>query len=66
MEHRVDGRSGIDVAWVETKLAKVGNVIRFRDLEGTFKVLEVWGTRNEDYVKACERDYLNQRKVSDI
>ena len=67
LHHRLPGRSsvGIDVAWIESKLAKVGLKIRFRDLEGIYEVAEVWGTKPKKEVEEFERIYLHQRKASD-
>ena len=67
MHHRTPGKKGhgIDVAWIETKLAKVGLVLKFRDLEGTYEVVEVWSTKPRQDVEAFERCHLHQRSVSD-
>jgi hypothetical protein len=68
LHHRLPGKStfGIDVAWIATKLAKVGLVLKFRDLEGTYEVREVYNTKPKKEVEAFERCYLHQRGVSDV
>lgn len=68
LKHRFpDGRDiiRVDVAWIQTKLAKLGIVLKFRDLEGTYEVTEIYSTKPKDEIEAFERCYLNQRSVSD-
>ena len=55
----------VDVAWIDTDLAKKGTVIKFRDLEGLYEVVEVWSTKPKQEVEAFERIYLHQREASD-
>ena len=66
MDHSVDGRVGMDVAWIQTKLAKKGTLIKFRDLPGTFRVTEVWGTLPKEEVELRERSFKHQRSQSDV
>jgi len=66
MRRILSGAYGVDVAWIETGLAKKGNRLTFRDLPGIYEVLEVWGTRLKKEVEDLERLYLEQRKASDI
>jgi hypothetical protein len=60
----------IDVAWIDEKFAKVGKKVYFKD-EGAdpteiWIITEVWSRKRESYVAKHERDYLHQRKASDI
>ncbi len=55
-----------DVAWINSKLAKHGTRIKFRDLPGIYEVWEVWGTRPREEVELMERSFKNQRSVSDV
>jgi len=55
-----------DVAWINTKLAKHGTQIKFRDLAGIYEVWEVWGTLPKDEVELRERTFKNQRETSDV
>ena len=68
MHKRLPGRVQVfvDVAWIEERLARKGNVLRFRDLEGTYEVVEVWGTRLLEEIEPLERIYRHQRAASDI
>ena len=65
MVHR-DGKKLVDVAWIDTKLAKRGLKIKFRDLEGIYEVTKVFVTKRKQDVEAFERVYVFQRIASDI
>lgn len=57
------------VAWIEERGAKEGFSVRFKDVgdEKWWTVLAVGPVRlPKDEVYARERDYINQRKASDI
>jgi hypothetical protein len=57
------------MAWIEEEGAKVGNTMIFKDTDDPrrWEVTLVFDIRlTEDAVKERERDYLKQRKASDI
>lgn len=56
----------IDVAWIETSLAKKGFRLVFRDLDGIYEVTHIYDTRPKSEVVAFEREFLFQRAASDI
>ena len=60
-----------DVAWIPEKFAKIGKHIRIKQENGTWdydwEVMKVGDTKKEESrLIAGERDYKNQRKMSDV
>jgi hypothetical protein len=59
-------------AWIPSKLAEVGKVIQFKGEDGlwgkpAWEVVSAGQIGQEGkYVRELERDYLHQRKASDI
>lgn len=53
-------------AWIPSQYAKIGKIIRLKDMPHIWEVVEVYATRTLDEVRARERDHLNQRKASDV
>jgi hypothetical protein len=71
MKKKIDDHScKIDVAWIPAKFAKINNWIRIKQDNGTWEdgwqVTYVGGKQKAEIVEGRERDYLNQRKVSDV
>jgi hypothetical protein len=58
------------ISWIPEKLAIKGKIISLKNYDGVFEdgweVMEVWTKREASLVELSERDYLKQRKVSDI
>ncbi len=54
------------VAWIPSEFAKKGKIIRIDGEEGVWLVTQVWATKEESWVIDRERDYKNQREVSDV
>ena len=55
------------VGWIEERGARVGLHVTLEDYPGQlWKVMEVNGRLAKDFVFERERDYLNQRKTSDV
>lgn len=62
------GKSGYltEVSWIPSEFAKQGEKIVISSTTCVWTVEAVYGTMNAEDLKAGERDFLNQRKVSDI
>jgi len=58
------------VSWIPEEIAKVGATVRLKDENGTWTegwlVLAVYGRRPLSYLREHDRDYINQRKQSDV
>lgn len=54
-----------EVAWIPEKHAVLNKYLRIGDDNG-WQVTSVGGRKNGDYLKEHERDYLTQRRASDI
>ena len=69
MKKNVPGGVKVDMAWIPEKFAQIDKYIKIKQNDGTWedgwKVTYVGGRREVLEVLAGERDYLNQRKVSD-
>lgn len=65
-----DGTYREQVAWIPEKHSTVGNMVYFGkktdNPEILWEVLSIGHRQTEDYIKAHEQDYKNQRKASDI
>lgn len=64
---RVNGQ--IDMAWIPEPFAVRGKYLKIKigdQWENGWKVEEVYARASADEVLARERDYLNQREVSDV
>jgi hypothetical protein len=71
LKKKIDDTSYLtDVAWIQERFAKVGKQVKIKQENGTWdygwQVTYVGAKQKADLVEARERDYLNQRKVSDI
>ena len=64
----VDGRpiKRSDVSWIPSEFAKMGRKILIDGKDGVWTIESVGGTKSSTDAIADSRDYLNQRKVSDI
>jgi len=55
---------------IPEKIAKVGLVVKLKDEDGNWtegwKVMVVYGRLPLSILQKCERDYLKQRKASDV
>jgi hypothetical protein len=58
--------SSTQVAWIPSRAAKVGNVIEFKDAEGSWKVIGVYSSLPEDQMMMYRDAYRTQRAASDI
>lgn len=60
----------IDTAWIPEKFAHVGKLVKIKkdsgEYDGPWRVSKVYGKLEASKVEASERDFLKQRKVSDI
>ncbi len=56
----------MDVAWIPSKYAVIGNYIRLDEDGDTYKILETWTTLPSDKVLERSQDYKRTRKASDI
>ena len=60
----------VDVAWIPAKFAKIGKWVKIKQENGTWddgwQITYVGAKQKEEIVKDRERDYLNQRGVSDV
>jgi len=58
------------VSWIPEKYAIVGKWLKLKNEQGEWEnhwqVTNVWTRKTEEQVLAHERDYVQQRKVSDI
>lgn len=54
------------VAWIPSQFAVIGKRLFIEDMPGIWEVIERYETKEKEYVEARSRDYLNQRKASDI
>lgn len=56
-----------DVAWIDSKFAKVGLLVGLRGREGVWEVTDVYeGTRMEADGHERARDHARQRAASDV
>jgi hypothetical protein len=60
----------LDVAWIPAKFAKVGKYVKIKQEDGSWdngwEITSVGSKRKAEYVESNERDYLKQRKASDV
>ena len=64
-----EDRYQIDVGWIPDKFAKIGRCLKIkRDgvWDEGWEVIEVGSRKEIEDVEAGERDFLKQRKVSDV
>ncbi len=54
------------VAWIPSQFAIVGRRLFIDGLPGKWEVLERYESREADQVELKSRDYLKQRKASDV
>ena len=59
------GTNKVDVSWIPEKFAQVGNIIKVKTDEG-WEITKVFSKKEKKYIENKERDYLKQRKVSDM
>lgn len=52
-------------AWIPEKFAVVGKFLKIKSDDG-WQVMSIGGRLSEEYVKEHERNYLTQRRASDI
>jgi hypothetical protein len=56
-----------DVAWIDSKFAKVGLLVGLKARPGVWEIMDVYeGTRTEEEAHERERDYTRQRAASDV
>ncbi len=64
------GIVGVYTCWLPEEFAKAGKIVDLKRGDGSWTtgwtVDEVYNTVSEEYVRTHERDYLDQRKASDI
>jgi len=60
----------LTTTWLPEKYAVVGKYLRLKNKHGNWEnhwqVLSAGERKTEQYVFACERDFLNQRSASDV
>ena len=54
----------VDVAWIPTKFAKVGQFIKIKEIDG-WEVISVGNVKPIDEVRDFEREYLKARDRTD-
>lgn len=55
----------VRVAWIPSKFAKVGKIVRLHDDDG-WRVVKVTSKMSSDFIRNREYDYRYQRRASDI
>lgn len=53
------------MAWIPESFAKVGKFLRVGDSDG-WQVIHAHSRQSEEYLMRHERDYLTERRASDI
>lgn len=69
LEKQMEGYVVTDTAWIPEKFATINRNIKIKiDNEWSlnWKVVKMYGKEEEEKVEKGERDYLKQRKVSDV
>lgn len=59
----------MEVCWVPEKFAKVGNIIKIKindNWDFDWQITQVFSRKEFDELEITERDFLKQRKASDI
>jgi hypothetical protein len=57
------------VIWIPEKFAKIGKYIKIKEndiWDNGWEVIEVWAKKELDSIEDKERDFLKQRKASDV
>jgi hypothetical protein len=64
---KVKGKN-IDTAWIPENFSIINKIIKIKinNVFEDWKVLKIFGRAEEDQLLAHERDYLHQRKMSDV
>lgn len=70
MRKKIENGYKLNVAWIPEKFAQKGKVIKLKWEDGTWEegweVMFVGARQEAEKVEENERDYLKQRKASDI
>jgi len=70
LKKQVENGFVYDIAWIPEKFATIGKQIKIKQEDDTWDcgwaVVKTYSRIEADKIEGCERDYLKQRKVSDV
>lgn len=70
MRKSTEGGEFVDIAWIPEKFAQINKLVNIKrdtgELDGPWKIVVIHSKLEADKVEISERDFLKQRRVSDI